>query len=308
MLEFPPEIASTIPAEHLSHEAIQRYNSPADLIKGHLELQEYRGRSIALPKADSKPEDVAKWRTETGEKLKGHGFTVSALTEQPPEKPDGYDFKVEGVDPELVKSDAVVQAFRPWAHKNGINNATANAMIQFYAKEVVPMLAKKFNEAQGEPVDMIEDAERTDKMLAERFKDDISQRREQAENAIKQMAMDIPDLNDALEGYAPAGNGAFMPLKNHPAIIAAFALLGEKLQQDFGGHVNGSTMTLDAVAASEADAIRTDPTNGKYKLYHSNDPHTVEYVNNLYKKAYGDKEVVANEFLPKIIDRTGTRG
>lgn len=303
-LELPPEIASTIPAEHLSHESIQRYSSPADLIKGHIELQDYRGRSIGLPKQG---EDLNKWRSETGEKLKGHGFTVSPLAEQPPANPDAYDFKVEGVDPEHVKTDTIIKSFRPLAHKLGINNATANELIAWYNKDVAPILEQRFKGTLPPEQDMIEEQDRIDKIHADEFGDKTDVVREQADRAISAMSKDIAGLTDAMEGYAPLGGG-FIPVKQHPAMIKAFAMLGEKMQQDFGGNVNGSNVPVDSAAATEATDIMNNPNNAKHKLYRSGDPHTQQYVDNLLKKAYGEKEVTANEFLPKIIDRTGTRG
>lgn len=91
--------------------------------------------------------------------------------------------------------------------------------------------------------------------------------------------------------------------------LAAMAIYRLMKESGFGDTRNdgGSSPMLDDAAnalLAEAKDIQSNPANAKNKLYNANDPATVEYVDGLYKRAYGDKEVIANEFLPKIIDRT----
>jgi hypothetical protein len=282
-LEFTPEIASTIPPEHLSHEAIQRYNSMPEFVKGHIEQREFISRAIALPKADSKPEDVQKWRQETGEKLKGHGFTVAPLTDLPPQSPDAYDFKIEGVTPEQIQGDKALTSFRSFAHKTGLNNATANALVEWYQKEAVPMLHEAL---KGQEVEIIEDDAQVEKILGERFKDETPLRREEFNRGVQALSQTIPDLKDFLEGTAPNGK-AWIANKNHPALVQLISEVARLQAQDFGGNVDGKTVTADGAAAkAEADDIIGNKANPKYEQYWKGDKTTVAHVEELYKKAH----------------------
>ncbi len=282
-LELPPDIASTIPPEIMSHESIGRYNSLPELMKGHVELQEYRGRSIGLPKAG---EDVAKWQAETGEKLKGHGFSVSPLSEPPPQTPDAYDFKVEGVTPEQLKEDIGVNAFRKFAHEEGMSNAKANKYIEFYAKQVVPALMAKLKDGAPAEIEMIEGDDAVSKVLGERFKTEAPIRREERDKAITSLSQTIPDLKDFLEGTAPNGK-AWMANKDHPAMVQLLSEVARMQAQDFGGGVNGTASVEGASAAKkEADDIIGNKENPSYAKYWKGDKDTVEKVNKLYEKAH----------------------
>jgi len=285
-LELPPDIASTIPPEIMSHESIGRYNSLPELMKGHVELQEYRGRSIGLPKPDSKPEDFQKWQAETSERLKGHGFTVSQLSEPPPQTPDAYDFKLEGVTPEQLKEDIGVKEFRAFAHENKMSNAQAQKYIDFYATKVVPALIAKLKDGAPAEVEMIEGDEAVNKVLGERFKTEAPIRREERDKAITSLSQTIPDLKDFLEGTAPNGK-AWMANKDHPAMVQLLSEVARMQAQDFGGNVNGATNVEGATAAKkEADDIIGNKENVLYAKYWKGDKDTVEKVNKLYEKAH----------------------
>jgi hypothetical protein len=306
---FTEEHAALLPEDIRSDPGLQSFNDFGGLAKSYLETKSMVGRSIQLPAKDGKPEDLAKWQTETGAKLKDLGLTIAKPNEPPPETPDKYDFKVEGFAPEVIKDDIVVNLFREFAHENKIPNGTANKLVEFWAKKGAPALLAKLNEAQAaNQVEMIEQPEERDKVWAEAFKGlEPSKISAERDETVAMTKAEIPELEDFMTGTAPSG-GPWMTNGDHPAMIKILQFIRQQKQPDFGGHVNGSNVSMDSAAASEAEDIRSNPANAKHKLYMSGDQHTLDYVDNLWKKAYGDKEVVANEFLPKIIDRTGTNG
>lgn len=285
--ELPQElIASTgVDPQALSHESVQRYNSLGDLVKGHVELQEYRGRSMALPKPSSEPTEIDKWRTEVNDKLKGYGFGLSSTTDLAPASPDAYEFNLEGADPAALAANPAVKWFRNTAHEMGMSNDKANKFLAKYAGELVPMMAE-MNKAND--VKMIEAQAEVDKILGDKFKDELPARREESARAIQNLTLTgtIPELPDLLEGVSKSGDG-WIANKNHPGFIALLSEVARMQQQDFGGDVSSRGMSQDGVAAkAEADDIMSNPQNPKHNLYWKSDKNTVDYVNGLYQKAF----------------------
>jgi len=289
--EFPPELASTIPAEHLNHTVIQRYNSPAELIKGHIDAQEYRGRSVALPNGESKPEDMEKWRGEQNVKLKDRGFAITPLGELPPESPDKYEFNFgDKVKPEEIASDEMLKGYRSVAHEFGLNGKQAEGIVKYFAEKVAPEIAKKYAPPE---VDFVY-GEKVNELMNGVFKDKTTQTLDEYKKNVDTLAMTIPELKDALNaGIAPIGEKWAM-LGDHPAIVKLVNTIAELTRSDFAGNVSGGVrLNQDAAQLKqEADDIMGNPENPKYKKYWASDKETVEYVNSLYEKAHpGERNI-----------------
>lgn len=231
---LPDEIASQIPEELRSDPSLANFNDVGGLAKSFLETKKMVGSSIRLPGKDFTPDELKAWRNDSSVRLKDHGVTIADIKNLPPEKPDAYEFKIEGVTDEQIKADKGLTGFRSVAHKLGFNNEQAAEVVNWYAKELLPAL-KADNEAQMPK--MIEDAAEVDKVLTERFRGESKQRREESIKAIRELSATIPDLNDFLEGTAPYENDkGWMANKDHPAMVALLSEVARMRQPDFGGH------------------------------------------------------------------------
>jgi hypothetical protein len=290
--------AALLPEDVRSDPGLQSFNDFGGLAKSYLETKSMVGRSIQLPGKDSKPEDVDKWAGETSAKLKDHGYVLNKPSDPAPASPDAYEFKVEGVAPEVIKADPILNEFRAFAHSKGMNNAMANDQLAFFQAKIMPLIQKN---AQGqlESVDMVEEEGQINKIIEERFKGETVTRRSEYDRGILALSPVIPDLPDFLEGTAPYGK-SWIPNKSHPAIIQLISEVGRMTGQDFGGNMNSNGNAVDHTALSEARDIQSNPDNAKYKLYRNNDRETVAYVNSLYEKAHGKGEVNPNDFAPKL--------
>lgn len=247
------EIVSQLPEDIRSDPALQSFNDIGGMAKSYLETKSMVGRSIQLPTKDSKPEDVERWTGETSAKLKDHGLTLSKLNEAPPATPEAYDIKLDGVAPEAIKGDKVIQSFTQWAHKNGIGNAQANGLVEWYAKDVLPMMQASMKEGAPE---MIEDQAAVERVLGGVFKSETKEMLAARDQAIAGLKAEVPELADLLEGAAPYGK-PWMAIKDHPAMVKLLKFVADAKQPDFGGHLDGiiGGETLDSIQ-QKIDAIR----------------------------------------------------
>lgn len=285
-IEFPADIAATIPEDIANHTSIQRYNDLPSLMKGHIEAESYRGRSIALPNGESKPEEMDKWASEQGAKLKDRGYTISKLGDLPPADAKEYDFKIEGIDEKVLAEDKLVTMFKPLAHKLGLSKAQASGIVESFVKDFVPQLKTEQPEfITGDAVRAIIDKE---------FPGQTEATIENYVRSIDHLKMTAPDLPDLLNESVVEYDGKTISLGDHPTMVKLISALAQATAQDFGGNVNGQPIVSKEGAAlvQEAEDIIRNPSNSKHKLFQDGDKSTHEYVQGLYKKAYpGETQV-----------------
>jgi hypothetical protein len=243
------EHAALIPEDIRSDPTISVFNDVGSIAKSYVESRKLIGNSIQLPGKDSKPEDVDRWSGETSAKLKDHGLTLAKLSDAPPEKPDGYEFTIEGATPEQIKGDKILGSFRENAHKMGLNNAQAARLVEWYMKDAVPGLT-----AGADRIEMVEDAAQVEKVLGDVFKGETKQTLAARDQAVTLLKSEIPELADFLEGTAPFGK-PWMANKDHPAMVKLLKFVAEAKQQDFGGNIEGlsASDTVDSVDSQIAD-------------------------------------------------------
>jgi hypothetical protein len=285
--ELPQDIAATIPPEHLGHQAVAKYNSVGDFIKGHIDAQEHIGRSIVMPNGQSKPEDFEKWAGEQSAKLKDKGYGITKLSEPPPESPDKYDFKVEGYTSQQLNEDVAVKAFRDFAHKEGMNNGQANKLMEFYAKTVAPAI---FNEFHKSDIPWVSDPKEIETIFTDEFKQEATLRREEANRAIAELSKIRPSLADTLKDAAASYGSPKkdMSLLNNPDMIWMLSEFARaNFSQDFGGHVG--TAVVDKDADTEINDIMYNKANPKHELFIKGDKATKEYLSELHKRTTGGK-------------------
>lgn len=254
-MALPPEIVSQLPEDIQSHPALESVNDIPTLAKNYLETKAFVGRSIQLPNGESKPEDFDKWANEQSVKLKDHGFHIAKLSERAPEKPDGYEFKFEGVTPEQLKDDKILGAFKPIAHKLGLNNAQANALVTHFAKDLLPALA----EGMPKPAEFIE-GDGVKALMQKTFGRDTDAAVAEFRSGVKQLSTEIPELGDVLNEGVVGIDGKFIALGDHPAIVTLVREVAKMKAQDFGGNLDGviGGETLEGIN-EKITALRNDP-------------------------------------------------
>jgi hypothetical protein len=280
-LELPAELTADIPPETLSHPSIQKYNSLGDFVKGHLELDSYRGRSIALPNGEAKPEDFDKWAGEQSAKLKDKGYQIAKIGEPVPSDPQGYQFKIEGVDDQAIAGDKVLNSFKPVAHKLGITNTQAQALLDWFQKEAAPvMMVPQREYVTGDGV-------------KELFKADMEKNQQFVEDynrVVNHLQITDPDVKDLLNETISWGKDKEIALGDHPALVRILARAAPLLMQDFGGATQGGPASPEqASLVKEANDIINNPDNPKHKLYLAGDRGTHDYLQSLFAKAYPNK-------------------
>jgi hypothetical protein len=273
------EHAALLPDDIRSDPGLQSFNDFGGLAKSYLETKSMVGRSIQLPNGDA---DLDKWAGEQSAKLKDKGYSISKF-DPVPEKPDAYEFKLEGVTPERLKGDKAIELFRQIAHKHGLSNTKAQAVLNAFQGEIVPLLA----DAAPKPPEFIE-GDQVKQLMSKAFGNEASQAIEEFKSGVTALKADIPELYDVLNEGVVEMDGKFIALADHPAIVKLVREVAKMKAQDFGGNLDGKqTLTGDAQAAkAEADSILRDQSNPKFKLYWGGDKPTIEYVEGLYKKAY----------------------
>jgi hypothetical protein len=281
--DLPAELKESIPAEQFNHESVQKYNSLGDFVKGHLELDSYRGRSIGLPAQDAKPEDLEKWAQEQGPKLKDKGFTIAKLDQLRPSlpaDPNGYQFKFEGVDDKILASDKLLNDFKPVAHQLGLSNEQAQGLLAHFATTVAPELI-------GTPPEVIE-GDAVMSLLAEKFPNQVEATVENYKRAVDHLKTTNPQLPDFLNSGRAFIDGKEISLGDHPVMIQMLSQLASVFGADYGGNVNGAgPLNKDQAAlVAEAEDIIKNENNPKHKLYISGDESTHKYLQELYSKAY----------------------
>lgn len=282
---LPAEVVSGFTDQALGQsQSVAKYNSVEDLVKAHEHANTFIGNSIQLP---TKDQDRAKWFGEQSPKLKDHGIGLSELGDLPPPTPEAYDFKVEGITPEDLKSDPIVSAWRKESHAKGLNNKQADAAVQFLHSVVLPAIKKEYEASRGEPINMIEDDAAIDAIYTERFKGESQSRQEAFKQGVAILSQTVPDLKDFMDGTAPNGKG-WMPNGKHPALIHLISEIGRMTAQDFGGHVQGAPV-VDGNAQQEIEKIMHDATHPKNALWKKGDKATREYVDELWKRTTGGK-------------------
>lgn len=280
-IEFAPEIAKDIPAEVANHQEIQRYNDLPSLLKGHIEAVNFRGQALTIPKADSKPEDLDKWAGETSAKLKDRGYSLSKISDLPPADVNGYDFKFENVDPKVISEDKVLAAFKPLAHKIGLNNSQAQGLVEWFAKDLAPMFAAPEKEfITGDKVMT---------MLSEAFPGKSEKALEDYKRSVQLFAATEPELGALLDQEVPYGENQTIALGDHPIVIRLLSQLANITAPDFTGNLQGHSGTASKDADSlvaEAKDIINNPSNAKHDLYLKGDPTVHKHIAELFAKAY----------------------
>jgi len=247
---------SSLPAELQNDPTIKATPDVATLAKRFVDTNKEFGSRIKLPGKDAKPEEISQLKAKLYE---------SGVFKAPPATPGDYKITRPETMPESAWSSELEGKFRELAHKHGLSDETVQELMalnheQFggavKAYEVDRAEAMKFIDtyAQNLKVDKAELIATGDRFLTQVFKDN------------------------------PAGLEKIKQIMA-PETIAAFGHAG-LLMQESSGVTGEEFVSPTSNAEQEATDIIKNKDNPKYKLFHSGDTATVNYVNSLWQKAY----------------------
>jgi hypothetical protein len=230
------------------------------LVKSHLHLTRKFGGMVAIPGKDAKPEEVTAFK---GKLLEGGYLPVV------PDSPDKYEItKPEKLTDGVMWNDELAKDFRATAHKLGLTNDQAKALVNYHA-ELVGKMSAGYQVTQ----------EQATAKLKEKWGADYDNNLALAHRAIKAHLSD-PETVKFLEETG---------LGNHPKLAEIMAVVGANIAPDssFVEDQGKATVSADAESARlEHIDIMTNPQNPKYKLFHAGEKSVSEYIDNLYKKAF----------------------
>ena len=240
------------------------------LVKSHIHAQKRLGSAISLPNGESKPEDLAKWRSDNLPKLYASGAIQGA-----PATPDAYEIKkpeklVEG----MTWPDEFVTEAKGILHKAGFTQDQVNVAMDLHMKA----LGGLAQQAQTLAVSKDEAAAALQKQWGANYEANVLIADKGAERIFGKHP-------ERLEKFKASG------ALTDPDMIQTLHEIGALFMEgdpNIGGGQMGSNVEADY---QEAFKTMTDPKHADYKRYHANDPVIVEKVQNAYKKKHGTQEV-----------------
>lgn len=216
-------MADVTDAELIGHAQNAGWQSPADAVKSHRELQKLfgadrHGRTIVMPKEDATPAEMADFYTKLGR----------------PETPDGYKLPVpDGGDPAFAKTAA------GWFHELGVPGKAAEALVAKFNEHAATTAA-----AQAEAEQTALAAEHA--ALQKDWGSEHPMRTELAKRAAQRLGLDEAALN-ALEKAA-----------GFSGTMKALAKVGDLLREAGGegmGELGSFGRTREGAAARKTQLL-----------------------------------------------------
>jgi hypothetical protein len=230
------------------------------------------GARIPIRVDTTKPETIEAWRKENMPKLYKAGVLAA-----PPEKGTAADYgiaKPDEIPNGLVWDDKKAEDYAALAHKHGLTKEAAKEFMDFHLKSMMgtqEVLKGSYDEGMAH--------------LKKEYGDKFDTRMEQA----GRLTAAILKNEAELEFFEKLG------LANHPTFLSLLMRLAPLVEADssvligLGSSASGG-MTGEDVRKELAD-IMNNAENPKHKLYWGRDKATMDYVDGLYKKVYGDAKV-----------------
>ena len=193
---------------------------------------------VKMPGADATADELAAWNKSLGVPESADKYDIKA----PENLPDGVEFQ-----------DGTLQAFREFAHKNGITNAQAQALINFQSE--------------------MEGAE-----IAE-FNQGLESHKKADNDALRQEWGAKSQENEMLAKRAGKTFGVPENLMVEPAMLRVLAQVGSAISEDKLVAVN---QLGDLTAGNEAKDIISNESNPLYKAYWDSTHPNHEQAYNVY--------------------------
>ena len=240
------------------------YKDIPAVLKGFAHAQKRMGSAINLPGQGAKPEEVTALR----QKLYEAGVFTA-----PPKTAGEYNLVApnEYTGPKMNQETA--QQFATMMHKHGISQAAVNDLLPLYLESL-----------GGQQQITKADQESGMNELRKQFGEQFDTRFEMASRMLPGIFTDPKEM--ALYEQLGLGNDArFLgPLMRLSALAAQDSSFIDSLPVS-GGQITGESAT------DEYAKILNDPKHPQYEGFRRNDPKAIAYVDALYRRAYGNKQV-----------------
>ena len=242
----------------------------ASLVKTGYDAHREVGARIPI-KTDGKPESIAAWRQTHLPSIYKAG-----LLDAPPATPADYGIvKPENAPDGLGWSDERATKYATLLHKFGIPKAAVPELMALHVEAL-----------QGAGQVLKTSMEAGTAALKAEFGDKYDTRIEEA----KRLTAAIFKSDEEITLFEQSGLG------NHPGFLGVMMRLAPMIGQDssvlagLGDQTKGGDSSGAAVTTEVAD-IMNNKNNPKYTAYHNGDKTVLDYIDNLYKKAYGAGQV-----------------
>lgn len=238
----------------------------SSLIKTVAHGQHRMGSAVNFPGKDAKPEDVAAFRAKV--------FESGAFAAPPKDVAEYGLTKMDQLPENLRWNDELAGKFGTTLHKHGITKAALDDLMPLYMEALT-----------GSVKTMAVDREKALSKLQQEHGDQYGPRKE----AVSRMAHGIFQTPEELQFFEETG------LADHPAFMSVMLRLAPLAMQDssFMSTIpsKGGEITGDA-AKDELAKIISDSTHPHHAGFKKNpmDPKTDAYVQDLYRKAYGNQQ------------------
>jgi len=272
LAQLPPELTVEVdgkPVPLRDTPFVREAKDFASFTKGAYDA--HREVGARIPVRVSKPEDIATWRTTHLPTLYKAG-----LLDAPPASPKDYGVvKPEHIPEGLSWDDAKAEKYAGILHKYGV------------PKAIVPELMALHVEAlTGAGETLKTSMEEATKALKAEHGDKYDERVEQVKRLTDQIFKTPEEL-----AFAEKTGLANHPLYLGPMLrLAALAGSDSSVLAGLGDHTPSEGATAEAVRSEVAD-IMTNTANPRNAGYWKQDTAVLEYVTELYRKAYGDGRV-----------------
>jgi hypothetical protein len=258
--EAPPSWRDDVPEDYREEKTLSKYQTVADLAKGHVHLSRMMGNSIKIPGEDATDEERNDFFTKLGR----------------PETADAYDYQRPDLPEGMAYDETSEKAFKELAHKQGLSQTQLGAILDFYNKFAL-------------------DSQIDQKLVMDEayFKGEAALQKEWGMKgydrnvAIAQRAMKEfggPELEKLLTED---------PRGSHPALIKAFYKMGLKSQEARPLDSEHDSSFLDIASAQKEIENFNKPSHKFYKAYwNKDDPkhaEAVAYRDRLFDMAYPDE-------------------
>lgn len=244
-MPLPEEVVNSFPEEIRQDASWQKFDDVGSVAKSYVELQKYRGSSIAIPDEKATPEDIEKWKGEHLPKLGARG-----IIDLPPSKLEDYRMpEIEGYMPD----PKAAESFKQLAFTNKMTPKQVEAVLKFDAQRAAAM-----KEAFVAP----EAAEAEFKQLMGSDYEAVNSRVTSAMQALNDDHPAIGKLAARLRVVEMDENGKAVgkiyPFNQHPLAKSFYEIFASLTEEDHSA--GGAPMATESIEAIRAkmDEIRAN--------------------------------------------------
>jgi hypothetical protein len=241
------------------------------IIKGYAHAQKRMGSAINLPGKDAKPEDV--------QALRARLYEAGVFT-PPPQDPKEYGLANPGTLPDGLRwSDELAGKFATALHKHGVPKEAVGDLLPLYLEAL-----------QTTSSSLKVDQEKSMASLRAEYGEKFDERLEQ----VRRMTDGIFTDPEEVAFFEESG------IADHPKFLSVMMRLAPLAMQDSSFIESiphkGGELTPEQVRTEYAEII-SNPQHPMHAGLMRRDPKVEQYVNDLYRKAYGNAKVQIGEGL-----------